>query len=168
METRLALAACLVLGCALCGRALADQARRRANALGALSEGLRVLRIHMTGLMEPVQCALACSNCPLLSLVAEGMQGGQSAGEAWRAVRPTAMRRGGAADALSKDDAKLLDGLFDRLGQSGREEQGALIGTALEAVEALREEARKRAAEAGRLYMSLGLLIGLMLALIVV
>ena len=39
METRLALAACIVLGCALCGRAMADATRRRAKALKALAEG---------------------------------------------------------------------------------------------------------------------------------
>ena len=167
METRLALAICVALGCALCGRALADAARRRANTLRALAEGLKVLRIHMTGMLEPVQCALVAANCPLLTLVAEAMGGGRSAGEAWRSVRRAAMRRGGPADALLESDAGVLDGLLDRLGETGREEQGALIGATLERVEGLRDEAVKRAAEAGRLYLSLGTLIGLMLALIV-
>ena len=167
MDTRLALAICVVLGCALCGRALADAARRRANTLRALTEGMKVLRIHMTGMLEPVQCALAAANCPLFSLVAEAMGGGRSAGEAWRSVRRPAMRRGGPADALTESDARALDGLFNRLGETGREEQGTLIDASLEVLEGLRDEAAKRAAEAGRLYLSLGVLVGLMLALIV-
>ena len=167
METRLALAVCVVLGCALCGRALADAARRRANTLRALTEGMKVLRIHMTGMLEPVQCALAAANCPLFSQVAEAMGEGRSAGQAWRSVRRAAMRRGGPADALTESDAGVLDGLFERLGETGREEQAALIGASQERLEALRDEAVKRSAEAGRLYMSLGILFGLMLALIV-
>lgn len=167
METRLALAICVALGCALCGRALADAARRRANTLRALAEGLKVLRIHMTGMLEPVQCALAAVNCPLFSLVADAMGEGRTAGEAWRSVRREALKRGGPADALTEPDAKALDGLFDRLGESGREEQGALIGAARAQLEGLLDEAVRKAAEAGRLYTTLGLLVGLMLALIV-
>ena len=73
MGTRIALAVCVVLGCALCGRALADAARRRANALKGIAEGLRVLKIHMTGMLEPVQCALRSAKCPLFALVADNM-----------------------------------------------------------------------------------------------
>ena len=168
METRLALAACVVLGCALCGRATAEAARRRGCTLRALTDGLKVLRIHMTGMLEPVQSALVAANCALYSMVAEGMAGGRSAGESWRSVRAAALRRGGPGDALSEADARVLDGLFDRLGESGRAEQGTLIGATLESMEALRDQAEKKAAEAGRLHMSLGLLVGLMLALIFV
>lgn len=167
METRIALAICVVLGCALCGRALADAARRRANTLRALSEGVKVLRIHVTGMLEPVRCALAAANCPLLSMVSGAMDDGRSAGEAWRSVRRAVMKRGGPGDALTEKDARVLDVLFDRLGQTGREEQGALIGAAQEQLETLLDAAVKRAAEAGRLYTSLGMLTGLMLALIV-
>ena len=168
METRIALSACIVLGSALCGRAMADATRRRAKALKALAEGLRVLKIHMTGMLEPVQCALGAANCPLLALVADGMSGGRSAADAWRAVKPGATRRGGPAEALTPPDVHVLDRLFERLGQSGRAEQGTLIMAAIEDVEALRGEADRRAAQTGRLYTSLGFLTGLMIALIVV
>ena len=168
MGMRVALTICLVLGCALCGRALADAARRRAGALKALAEGVRVLKIHMTGMLEPVQCALRSARCPLFAVVADGMGDGKSAGEAWRTARPAAMRRGGAAEALLESDARVLDALFDRLGQSGRSEQGALLSGAIDDLEALRDEAAKKAAETGRLYTALGLLIGMMIALILV
>lgn len=168
MGTRIALAVCVVLGCALCGRALADAARRRANALKGIAEGLRVLKIHMTGMLEPVQCALRSAKCPLFALVADNMGDGRSAGEAWQAARAPAMRRGGPAEALTASDARVLDALFDRLGQSGRAEQSALLAGAIRDVEALWDEAAKRAAETGRLYTALGFLIGMMIALIVV
>lgn len=146
---------------------MADVARRRANALRAIAEGLRVLKIHMTGMLEPVQTALVSANCPLFSLVAEGMGEGRSAGEAWREARRGAMRRGGPADALTESDIRVLDTLFDRLGQSGRAEQDTLLSGMTEEVEALRDRAAQKSIEAGKLYTSLGFLIGLMLALIV-
>lgn len=168
MDTRIALSACAVLCGALCGRALADAARRRANALRAIAEGLRVLRIHMTGMLEPVQNALERANCPLFTSVAEQMRTGMSADAAWRSLRQRALRRGGVCDALTQRDAQALDVLFERLGQSGREEQEALLDGAMADIERLREAAAKRAGEADRLYVSLGLLIGLMLALIAI
>ena len=168
METRVVLALCVVLGSTLCGKALADSARRRANALKSLESGLRSLRVHMTSLCEPVRNALEHAGCPLLGAVAKGMEGGKSAGEAWRSVRRNALRRGGPADSMAEADARLLDGLFEQLGQSGREEQELLLKGALEEVCRLGAEAAKRVGEADRLYVSLGLLVGLMLALIVI
>lgn len=165
METRIALAACIVIGCALCGRAVADSARRRAVALASLVEGVRVLRIHMTGMLEPVACALERSGCPLMSSVAEEMRDGRSAGEGWKRIRRGAVRRGGRADAMSAQDLQVLDTLFDGLGQSGREEQEALLRASLETIERLRDDARRRASESEKLYPTMGLLVGLMLAL---
>ncbi len=167
MDTRVALAACVVLGSALCGRAAADAVRRRAKTLASLAEGIRALRLQMTGMLEPVQCALSHSSSPLLSMVAEGMTEGTSAGDAWRKVRSAARRRGGPADALNQADVLALDAMFDRLGQSGRESQEALLNAALQTVERQLEGARAHALEADRLYVTIGLLVGVLLALIV-
>jgi len=168
LEARIALAACLVLGCALCGKSAADAVRRRANGLDDLSTGIRALRIHMTGMLENVQSALTHSGCGLMALVAQGMAQGRSAGEAWQLVKHRATGRGGLADALLPGDLAALDGLFDRLGQTGREEQALLLDTTLQAIDSLRGEARRRAGEADRLYLTIGLLVGLMLALMVI
>ena len=89
MVPRVVLAACLALGSALCGKALSDAARRRANTLLALTEGLRLLRIHMTDMMEDIQTALMGVNCPLLGAVGEGMRSGVSVDDAWRAAQLT-------------------------------------------------------------------------------
>lgn len=168
LETRITLAICVVLGSTLCGKAAADAARRRYRALAALASDLQTLRVHMTGMLQPVQYALEKTDCAILKRVAEGMRRGCSAGEAWQALRESAVRRGGPADALAADDLAVLDGLFGRLGQSGREEQEALLGESLETVVRLRDGAFRKAGEADRLYVSLGFLTGLMLALIVI
>ncbi|MBR1820314.1 MAG: stage III sporulation protein AB [Clostridia bacterium] len=168
MEIRVALALCVVLFSALCGKSLADGVRRRANSLRALAEGLRRLRIHMTSMFEPVQNALDHADCPLMAMVAEGMRGGLSAKAAWEEIEKKAARRGGPIDSLTEADRKVLARLFAGLGQSGREEQDLLLGSALQAIESLREGAQEKVGEADRLYATLGLLIGLMLALIVI
>ena len=165
---RIALVICVVLGSTLCGKAASDAARRRYRVLAALAEDLQKLRIHMTGMLMPVQCALDRSGSALLKQVAEGMQSGCSAEDAWRAFRQGALRRGGPADALAAEDLVVLDGLFGQLGQSGREEQEALLDASLQTVCRLRDGAFRKAGEADRLYVSLGFLIGLMLALIVI
>ena len=168
MEARIALAACVVLGCGLCGRAAAQAVRRRVRLLESLAAGIRSLRIHMTGMLEPVQCALDHSECELFALVAANMREGRNAGDAWRGIRDEVLRRGGPADALAGPELRAVDHLFDVLGQSGREEQAALLDGALAAVEDQLEGARRKAGEADRLYLSMGLLIGMMLALIVI
>ena len=168
MQGRLILALCLVLCSAFCGRALADGVRRRARALREIVEGLRRLRIHMTGMFEPIRSALEHSECPLLAAVAGGMSDGESASESWHVLEKRGVRRGGPLESLAEADRQILSQLFSGLGQTGREEQELMLGTAIEAMERQREAAQAKVAEADRLYGALGLLIGLMLALIVI
>ena len=168
MEIRVAIALCVVLCGALCGRALADGARRRTETLRALLEATRRLRVHMTSMFEPVQLALEHAGSPLYSTVAGAMGGGISASKAWEQAHRRATRRGGAIDSLLEEDRQALDRLFEGLGQSGREEQELLLASAAEALERLHGAALAKQREADRLYGTLGLLIGLMLALIVI
>ena len=168
METRIVLALCLVLFSALCGKTLGDGVRRRAATLRQLSEGVRRLRVHMMSMFEPVQAALEHADDPLLTLIAGGMSGGVSAGEAWRSLEKKSTRRGGPADSLIEADRQILTRLFDGLGQTGREEQDLLLTGVVEALDRQQQAAQVKAGEADRLYLSLGLLIGLMLALIVI
>ena len=168
MEVRVALALCVVLCGALFGKSLSDGARKRAQALGDIIEAVKRLRVRMTGMFEPVQSALQHADCPLFTAVAEGMKDGRSAADAWEGSRAKASRRGGPAEYLLEEDRLALAQLFAGLGQSGREEQDLLLGGALESLEALHSAAQVKAGEANRLYGTLGLLIGLMLALIVI
>ena len=167
MQVRIALALCIVLCGALCGHSLTVAYRQRASVLRGLTEGLRVLKIHMTGMFEPIQDALERSECPLLKSVSGRMQAGVSAREAWQAMTKERTKKA-AAEVLTESDRAILDRLFEHLGESGREEQDLLLEGTAQALEAQLEKAASSAAEADRLYLKLGILIGLMLALIVV
>ena len=105
--------------------------------------------------------SLASASSPLLQKVAEGMRAGLSAAAAWEKLRPK-------PHALNREDREALDGLFARLGETGRESQDALLTGTAEKLERLSEFAGEKARAAERLYGTLGLLIGLVLALIVI
>ena len=168
MEIRVALALFVVLCGALGGRALSDGAKRRAEALRVLSEATRRLRVHMTSMFEPVPVALEHADCELFSMVARSMEGGVSAEAAWACVERKATKRGGILDSLTQADREALDRMFSGLGQSGREEQDLLLSGVAEALEGQHRLARDKLRESEKLYGTLGLLIGLMLALIVI
>lgn len=165
---RFALALCVVVGCAMCGRAMASASRRRAETLAALVRGLRVLRVHMLRMFEPVGQALAATECPPLMKIGRAMGPGVSAWEAWSAASPGECRRGGSIDALTAEDRRILEDVFRQLGESGREQQDILLSAAIALLEQNRESAAAGAKEADRLYLSLGALTGLMIALIVI
>lgn len=163
---RFVLALCVVVACTLCGNAMAAASRRRVRLLGSILPGLKRLRLHMISMFEPLHQALGASGCAALEAVAGQMSPGVSAAQAWAALCGAERRRGGGLDALAPADMRALDTLFDQLGESGRDQQELLIGGACAALEAQLEVARQRAAEADRLYVSLGALTGLMIALI--
>lgn len=121
----------------------------------------------MTHLLEPVSVALSGSDCPIFERVGKAMVPGTGAETAWRAVLPSERKRGGAIDALMPEDRAVLDALFSHLGESGREEQEAHFDRTISAFDKNLASAEARSREAQRLYTSLGLLTGLMLALIV-
>lgn len=129
--------------------------------------GLRLLKINMTNMLEPVRDALSGSGSAVLAQVGAGMAASVSAQESWSQIKRAQRRRGGMLDALNAEELRLLDRLFEHLGESGREAQEVLIRGALDALEPCAEAARHTAVEADRLYLTLGVLIGLMLALII-
>ena len=168
MQVRIILALALVAGCTLCGKTLAEAARRRVRLLCSLSEGVKLLRTRMMSLFEPVAQLLCQSECPALAQVGNRMDSGRSAAQAWTEVKARTRRQGGQLDALNDGDRQVLDQMFEHLGESGREAQALMLSGAAQALELRCEDARKRAAEADRLYVTLGLLIGMMLALMVI
>lgn len=165
---RFVLALCVVTGCTLCGSAMAGAMRRRVRLLEELIRGLKVLRVHMIGMFEPVQSALKASGSAVLEALGEQMTPGVSASEAWTRIRGAGCRRDGRIDALAPEDIRTLGELFDQLGESGRDQQEILLNSACAALDRQLEQVRKRTAEADRLYISLGALTGLMIALIVI
>lgn len=126
------------------------------------------MRIHMIRMLEPVNLALKASDFQALIRVGEAMMPGVSARKAWAAVSGEQFRRGGMLDALTASDRVTLDGFFRHLGESGREAQEALLAETLQTLGQALESAARRAGESERLYLSLGVLTGLMLALMVI
>ena len=162
------LAMCVAAGCALCGTAMAAGVRRRVAALKTLIYGLKALRVHMLRMLEPAAQALKAANCPILERVGAGMGPGVGAGAAWEAVRDGAGWRGNGLEALTGEDRRVLDGLFGGLGEIGKAQQEIELRSAIQSLEQNLTAASASAGEAERLYGTLGLLVGLMLAMIAV
>lgn len=142
--------------------------RRRITVLQVLIDATKTLRIQMVSMFEPVQNSLKQSESELMVMIGEKMQAGGSASNAWKEVQKDCARKGGAIDALTAEDRHVLDRLFEHLGENGREAQEILLSSTLQSLEQQLDSARAHAKESERLYISLGLLIGLMLALIVI
>ncbi len=168
MTLRLALAAVIVAACGLCGAALARAEERRWRMLRDTVSGLKRLRVQIVHLREPLARALKQSGAQLLAATAEHLDGAPCAAEAWRQTWSVAGSRGGAGDCLSAQDVRALERLFDRLGESGCADQDAAIRACAAELEEAAENARQRAMATSRLYTSLGLLLGLALAVLVV
>ena len=165
---RLLLALCAVAGGTLCGSAMSGGARRRVRTLESAASGIKLMRVHMIGMFQPVSHALSAAECPLLEAVGEAMAPGVSASEAWTMVRDRERRRGGRLDALTPEDLAALDRLFSGLGESGLDQQKLLLSETIGMLDRSLENARSRSGDADHLYVPLGALTGLMAALVVI
>lgn len=152
------------LSCALAGHAMSVQARRRALYLGQLRAALARLEVYMLEQLLPLDEALKEVKHPLFARVGEAVASGAPAREGWAELERERGARGGALDCLSGEDITCMRELFEELGMSLRQTQKILLNQAARTLARLEETAIKEAAERGRLYTSLGLLIGLMLS----
>ena len=162
---RVVLVVLAAIGAALVGRSVAASCARRARTLRQAMDALQILRIQMLERLLPLHAALKHSRFEPLQRVGERMAGGEDAATAWRALLPALSRRGGALDSLTPEDFDALAALFDGLGAGARAEQEALFSATMRELGRLEGEASKTGAEKGKLYTTLGLLCGLMLAI---
>lgn len=165
---RIVLALCLVTGCTFIGQAMSASARRRVALLKNWIHGVKMLRIHMSGMLETVDKALRMTDCPAMVQVSENMQNGQSAAVVWQGLREKLCRHGNALDALKAGDREVLDNLFENLGQTGRSAQSMHLQFVIKQLSDQLDNARLQLSECQRLYVTVGFLTGLMLALVVI
>lgn len=165
---RIALMACAVAACTMCGHALAGSAERRRKMLCDLLRGLRQLRIELGSVRNPLEYALRQTEFPLFISVANALSHEKNVSDAWSSVRDRECRRGGKADCLASDDLSALDRLFDHLGASGQESQLESLQSCILFLEESLSDAKERSAQIGKLYASLGFLAGLALAILMI
>lgn len=171
MLLKLAAAALVVGGAAAAGRLAAARLRRRPQELRQLQTALHVLRTEIDWGALPLRGALAragrCVAGPasdLFAAAARALAAGDGGGAdlAWR----RAVEEVGPASALASPDREILLALGACLGASHREDQLRHLDVCLERLARAEDEARERAAGEARLYEQLGLLLGLLAALV--
>ena len=168
MGIRIGLALCLTAGCTLLGKSAGNAARRRSKCLEDMIRAVRLLDTHITDRCCNVSDSLMKTGYePFVQSGAE-MKNGFSAGEAWARIRQAFYGRRGILDALIARDREIVNELFDGLGGSSRQAQEVLIDSAVRYLSEQHEGARLQLAEKDRLYVTVGFLFGLILALAVI
>ncbi len=161
----------VVGGAAAAGQAAAARLRRRPRELRQLQTALHVLRTEvdwgMTLLPEALARAGRCVAGPAAELFAATARvltvgDGRGAARAWQ----QAVEEIGPATSLAPEDREALLALGACLGASHREDQLRHLDLCLERLARAEVEARERAATEARLYQQLGLLGGLLVALL--
>lgn len=164
-------AALVVGGPAWAGLALAAGLRRRPRELRQLQTALHVLQTEIDWGATPLPAALARAGaaCPgpagrlFASAAAELAAGdGRGAGEAWAA----AVDRAYPELALTPADRDILTALGACLGASHREDQMRHLHLCLDRLALAEREAREQAERGARLWQHLGVLGGLLLAVL--
>ena len=148
------------------GRMLAGTQTRRMQALEEALHGVRRLQVEMLDRRLPVKEALAACPGALFAAVSRAMEGGSPPGTAFGAAEGSLSARGGPLDSLTGGDLAALRRLFSGLGENGVEPQRLRLHESAEELERLLGEARRKREEHGRLYTSLGALVGLAAALL--
>lgn len=150
------------------GRMLSGARRRRYELLEELLAAMRVLRLRMLNSMEPLGILLRKSDSRLFQDLGNGLWEGCGLWECWQGLRGELARRGRMLDCLTEDDLRLLDGFFQKLGGSGREEQRELFSSAIAQLEEAQNQARSSFSDASRTYTALGALIGIAVCILIV
>ena len=160
--------AAIPIGCAGAGKILSNAKKRRAELIGEILAALRVLRLRMLNSMEPLSVLLRKSDSLLFRELGNSLWVGSSLQECWTLQKKLSMKKGGLLDSLAGEDTEILDVLFDKLGRSGRDEQGELFASVIERLEQAQLSARRKQTEAARMYTALGALAGVMIAILIV
>lgn len=168
MILKLSLVLSIVICTTMCGRAMSNTMKRRTAFLQSIIQGLRVLSIHMTGMFENIRDSLIVSECFLLQRVGNGMEPGISANESWQKLRGKSDAGNRFIDFLRQEDIRILDRLFEQLGENGREMQKLLIEGTIQNLESVFQIAEKEMRDAEKLYTKIGFLLGLMVAIVFV
>lgn len=160
--------ALIPLGCAGAGRIMANAKKRRAETMGEILAAVRVLRIRMLNSMEPLSVLLRKSDSALFCDLGNSLWIGSTLSECWAEQKKAGCRKGGALDSFTEADLRILDGLFENLGKSGREEQAEMFARVIAEMEESQAGARKKQAEAAKMYTALGALAGLTVSILLV
>lgn len=160
--------AAIPLGGAAAGKILANAKKRRSELIGEILAAVRVLRLRMLNSMEPLSILLRKSDCLLFRDLGNSLWVGSSLQECWSLQKKQCMKKGGMLDSLTDSDSAILDALFERLGQNGRDEQNELFASVISQLEEAQLSAGRKQIEAMRLYTALGALSGIMIAILIV
>lgn len=159
---RMAAALAMTAACGGLGYSAARSPIRRRTALEELGRAVDRLEIAMLEKRMPLGEALRSGGGALFERAAVYLEELEPDKALRRAAQELSGRMG-ALDALTPDDMTAVYHLADELGRQGAQRQRLLLHETREELRRLEVQAALQAAEKGKLYVSLGVLGGLML-----
>lgn len=142
--------------------------KRRMDMLSDILAAMRVLRLRMLNSMEPVGVLLRKSDLFLFRELGNGLWEGGTLCECWEKMRDAFARRGHPLDCLTREDMRLMDVFFSKLGQSGREEQNAMFAMCISQMEEAQSHAKNDFADGAKLFTALGALVGMGICVMII
>lgn len=155
---------CMIAACTFCGYSLASAAMARFRFLRELVAAMKKLRINIVELLLSVDLSLKQTNFLLFKKISDNLSQKRDLSEAWEAVASSES----ILKSLSDAERTVLDDFFRQLGGSGRVAQEETILSCVHFFETSSEEAKARAVRVGRLYTSMGFLIGLSISILMI
>ena len=140
--------------------------KRRCDRLGDILAAMRVLRLRMLNSMEPIGILLRKSDCALLRDLGNSLWENGSLAESWQHMRQNA-KGSDVLIYLQQEELQALDGFFQSLGRSGREEQSQLFSSVIGLLEEYQQQARRHYQETGKLCTTLGTLAGIAICVLI-
>jgi len=130
--------------------------------LGEISGQLEYLRLSVHSLITSLASQQRFAQLGFIRQCAGDMQNGRPFSDSWQ----TALRNW--SYALGKEEAEILASLGDIIGRSDLENQLSAIALTRQQLEQRIEAAREKAVTQGKLYRSMGVLVGMAAAIILI
>lgn len=165
---RITVACAIVVASALCGHSAAASQQRRCRLIAELIQAIHEMRIRMVVHLEPIETVLKNSGTTLFRNVAVRIGEYGSIYDAWISARGQLTARGCSADCLGEGEIHVLDVMFSGLGESGKHQQDLLLRTCAAELETIAKSEKNRLEQISRLYTTLGMLLGLMIAVVLI
>lgn len=150
------------------GRAVSARRKRRSELLSELLAALRVLRLRMLNSAEPLGVLMRKSDSLLFRDLGNSLWEGGGLEQCWQSKRSEYCRGNGLLAPLAEEELRILDGFFQQLGKSGKQEQNQLFSASIGELEEKQSSARRSYLETSKLYTALGTLVGIGICILIV
>ncbi len=160
----------IILACASFGFLAERRLSLRIRALSSILPALEILKAEIGNLLTPIPEAFLFLSCnaaaPASALFSETYEALAKGGESFADAFSGVLREKAAKSGFYPEDAAVLNELSPVLGRYGAEEQSAKLKQVICRLEEARTKACEDHDQRGRLYKTMGIMLGIVLVLV--